>query len=401
METDQVNGAVVLKRGRIRPVQRRHPWVFSGAVDRVEGDPADGDIVDVRDAGRNFLARGYINRHSQIMVRILTWREEEAVDARFWRERIQVALAARSALAASAGTTAYRVVHGESDFLPGLIVDRYDDWVAVQFLTLGVALRQEPIIDALADLLSPRGIYERSDVDVRSKEGLGQKSGVLWGEEPPDLVTILENGWGFLADVRHGHKTGFYLDQRENRSLMSFFCGGADVLDAFAYSGAFSVYASAAGAKSLTLVDSSARALDLAGRNLVLNGFSDREVALIEGDVFSVLRGFRSQERLFDVIVLDPPKFAHTGREVRRASRAYKDVNLLAFQLLRSGGTLVTFSCSGGVSRDLFQKIVSGAALDAGRDVQIVRVLSQSFDHPVSLSFPEGAYLKGLVLRIV
>jgi len=401
MDINRITGSVILKHGRSKPVKQHHPWLFSGAIDRIEGDPADGDIVDVRDSGRNFLARGYINRRSQIVVRMLTWDEGQDVDARFWWQRIGTANAARRALAANVGTTAYRVVHAESDFLPGLIVDRYGDWLVVQFLTLGVACRREQIIEALVDLLAPRGIYERSDVDVRGKEGLGRRSGLLWGDDAPEVATVLENGWGFIVDLRRGHKTGFYLDQRENRALMPFYCGGADVLDAFASSGGFSVYAASAGAKSLTLVDSSAPALDLARRNLELNGFSGCDTAFVEGDVFSVLRGFRAQGCTFDVIVLDPPKFAHTAREVQRASRAYKDVNLLAFQLLRPGGTLFTFSCSGGVSADLFQKIVFGAALDAGRDAQIVRTLSQGFDHPVAVTFPEGAYLKGLTLRVI
>ena len=401
MSSDRVSGSVILKRGRSKPVQQHHPWVFSGAIERVEGDPADGDLVDVRDTGRNFLARGYINQRSQIVVRILSWDPDERIDAQFWRERIKRANDARGALAANVGTTAYRVVHAESDFLPGLIVDCYGEWLVIQLLTLGVAARQEPIVEALVDLLSPRGIYERSDVDVRGKEGLGRKSGLLWGDDAPETATVLENGWGFLVDFQQGHKTGFYLDQRENRALMPFHCGGADVLDAFAYSGGFSVYAASAGAKSLTLVDSSARALELARRNLALNGFSSCPADCVEGDVFSVLRGFRSQDRLFDVIVLDPPKFAHTTREVQRASRAYKDANLIAMQLLRPSGTLFTFSCSGGVSPDLFQKIVFGAALDARRDAQIFRTLSQGFDHPVALTFPEGAYLKGLALRLV
>jgi len=401
MSSDRVSGLVILQRGRSKPVQQRHPWIFSGAIDRIEGDPADGDLVDVRDAGRNFLARGYINQRSQIVVRILSWDQDEQIDAQFWRERIRRADDTRGALAANVGTTAYRVVHAESDYLPGLIVDRYGDWLVVQLLTLGVASRQAPIVEALVELLSPRGVYERSDVDVRGKEGLGRRNGLLWGDEAPEITTVLENGWGFLVDFQRGHKTGFYLDQRENRALMPFHCGGADVLDAFAYSGGFSVYAASAGAKSLTLVDSSAQALELAGRNLALNGFSNCTTDCVEGDVFSVLRGFRSQGRLFDVIVLDPPKFAHTTREVQRASRAYKDANLLAMQLLHPGGRLFTFSCSGGVSPDLFQKIVFGAALDAQRDAQIIRTLSQGIDHPVALTFPEGAYLKGLVLRLV
>ncbi|MFL7792701.1 MAG: class I SAM-dependent rRNA methyltransferase, partial [Anaerolineae bacterium] len=274
-------------------------------------------------------------------------------------------------------------------------------WLVVQFLTLGVERWRDELIGLLVDLVDGvHGIYERSDVDVREKEGLEQRMGVLWGEEPPAEIEIVENSLRFLVDVRQGHKTGFYLDQRENRARLPAFCAGAEVLDAFSYVGGFGVYAAGGGAKALTLVDGSAPALGLAQRNLALNGFEDASVEYVEGNVFSVLRGYRAEERRFDVIVLDPPKLAHSGREVERASRAYKDVNLLAFQLLRPGGALFTFSCSGAVSAELFQKIVFGAALDAGRDAQIVGHLAQGADHPVALTFPEGTYLKGLICRV-
>jgi len=396
-----LESAVILERNRARPVNQRHPWIYSGAVARVAGDPADGDIVEVRDTGNNWLARGYINRRSQIAVRLLTWRQDERVDVDFWRRRLERAIAARQALADDPMTDAYRLVHAESDYLPGLIVDRYGDWLAVQFLTLGVERWKDELVRLLVGLLDGvQGVYERSDVDVREKEGLAQHTGLLWGEEPPQEIEIVENGRHFLVDVRQGHKTGFYLDQRENRARLPAFCAGAEVLDAFSYVGGFSVYAAAGGAKGVTLVDESAPALERAQRNFALNGFRSVDVEYVEGNVFSVLRGYRTQERRFDVVVLDPPKFAHSGREVKRAARAYKDVNLLAFQLLRPGGALFTFSCSGAVSADLFQKIVFGAALDAGRDAQIVGHLAQGADHPVALTFPEGAYLKGLICRV-
>ena len=365
-------GVVVLKRGRDKPVRRRHPWVFAGAIQRIEGEPVDGDVVDVRDSGRNWLARGTLNRQSQIVVRLLTWRQDEAVDGAFWQARLARAIAARKHLADDVITTAYRLVHAESDGLPGLVVDRYGDWLVVQFLTLGAACRQDVIVEALTDLLAPRGIYERSDVDVRAKEGLDQRTELLWGDPPPDGIEVLENGLRFVVDVREGHKTGFYLDQRENRARLQPLCAGCEVLDAFSYGGGFSVYAAAGSAASVTLVDSSGPALDLARRNLALNEVDAGRAEFVEGDVFSVLRGYRAQGRGFDVVVLDPPKFAHAQREVKRAARAYKDVNLLAFQLLRPGGVLFTFSCSGAISADLFQKIVFGAALDAGREAQIV-----------------------------
>ncbi len=401
-----MSGTVVLKHNRARPVVQRHPWVFSGAIARVEGKAAAGDIVDVLDAGRNWLARGYLNQHSQITVRLLTWRQDEPIDRAFWRRRLERAVAARRSLTDDPSTTAYRLVHAESDYAPGLIVDRYGDWLGVQFLTLGTDHRRDEIVGALVELLAPRGIYERSDVDVRAREGLEPRTGLLWGQEPPELVEILENGHRFLIDVRRGHKTGFYLDQRENRARLAHFCAGAEVLDAFAYSGGFGVCAAAGGAAQVTLVDSSAPALELARHNFMLNGFEEHNAEYVEGDVFSVLRGYRAENRHFDVVVLDPPKFAHTRRQVKRAARAYKDINLLAFQLLRPGGILFTCSCSGAVSADLFQKIVFGASVDAGRGritnirAQIVGRLAQGADHPVALTFPEGAYLKGLICRV-
>jgi len=379
---------VVLKRNHARPVLQRHPWVFSGAIERIEGEVADGDLVEVRDAGHNWLARGFLNRQSQIAVRLLTWRQDEAVDHAFWRGRLERAVAARRGLAGGRTITACRLVHAESDYLPGLIVDRYGAWLVVQFLLAGT-------VDGV------RGIYERSDVEVRSKEGLGQSTGRVWGEEPPELVEVLENGLRFLVGVRQGHKTGFYLDQRENRARLPAFCDGAEVLDVFAYTGGFGVYAAGGKAAQVTLVESSAPALELARRNLALNGFERCGVEYEEGDAFSVLRGYRAQGRRFDVAVLDPPKFAHSRREVERAARAYKDINLLALQLLRPGGVLFTSSCSEAVSADLFQKIVFGAAVDAGREAQIIGYLAQGADHPVALTFPEGAYLKGLICRVV
>ena len=413
---------VILKRGRAKPVLRRHPWIFSGAIQRIEGAPVDGDIIDVRDAGRNWLARGYINQQSQITVRLLTWEEDQSVNQAFWDHRLGQAITGRRALGLgvpqkpAAATTAYRVAHAESDYLPGLIVDRYDAWLVVQFLTLGVDRRRDLIVETLVRHFAPegiRGIYERSDVDVREKEGLSQRAGPLWGEQPPETVEIQENGKRFLVDLQTGHKTGFYLDQRENRASVSPYCQEAEVLDAFAFTGGFAVNAAAGGAAHVTLVDSSAASLQLARRNIALNspGLAgrirdpalvgrDRRFSYVEGDVFEVLRRFRADGRRFDVVILDPPKFAHTRRQVEAASRAYKDINLLALQILRSGGLLLTFSCSGRVSSDLFQKIVFGAVADTDRSAQIIKRLSQGADHPVALTFPEGAYLKGLTCRV-
>jgi 23S rRNA (cytosine1962-C5)-methyltransferase len=397
---------VVLKKGREKPVRNRHPWVFSGAVSRVEGEVHDGDLVRVVNRSGRYLATGYWNRRSQIVVRLLTWDAEEPVDAEFWRRRLARAFAGRSHLAWDPDTDAYRLVHAEADGLPGLIVDRYRDWLVVQCLTLGMACHRDQIVALLADpstFSSSRidvmaGIYARDDADVRRKEGLPLETGLLWGVEPPDQVEIVEHGHRFLVDVKGGHKTGFYLDQRENRRQTATWCAGLDVLNAFAYTAGFGVYAGKAGAQSVVNVDTSAGALALAEENLALNGLASQE--MIVGDVFQVLRRYRGEGQTFDLVILDPPKFATSQAQVMNASRGYKDANLLAMQLLRPGGLLVTFSCSGLVSADLFQKIVFAASVDAGRDVQILEPLTQGPDHPVLLTFPESAYLKGFLCRV-
>ena len=391
-------GRVVLRAGREKPVLRRHPWVFSGAVARIEGPAQDGDLVRVADSRGRDLATGYLNRRSQIVVRLLTWETGEQVDAAFWSRRLQRAIAGRQRLAADPATDAYRLVHAEADGLPGLIVDRYGDWLVVQCLTLGMARRRAEIVSLLAGLLRPRGIYGRDDAEVRRKEGLPLEKGLLWGEEPPGRVEVREQGCRFLVDIRRGHKTGFYLDQRENRQRVAACCAGAEVLNAFAYTGGFGVYAGRAGARSVVNVDTSAGALALAAENVALNGCPPQE--MVTGDVFRLLRTWRDRGRAFDLVILDPPKFAASQAQVRDASRGYKDANLLAMRLLRPGGLLATFSCSGLVSADLFQKIVFGASLDAGREVQIIGRLSQGADHPVLLTFPESAYLKGLLCRV-
>ncbi len=389
---------VVLKPGREKPVRNRHPWIFSGAIDRVQGPVTDGGLVRVVDGQGQYLATGYLNRRSQIVVRVLTWEADEAVDTDFWRRRLQRAIGGRDRLAADPATTAYRLVNAESDGLPGLVVDRYGDWLVTQCLTWGMACRRDEIVALLADLVRPTGIYARDDADVRQKEGLPPETGPVWGAEPPDRVEIVEHGHRFLVDVKRGHKTGFYLDQRENRRRAATYCADAEVLNLFAYTGGFGVYAGRAEARQVVNVDSSAQALALAEQNLALNGCAPQE--MVADDAFQVLRRYRDQGRVFDVVILDPPKFATSQTQVLDASRGYKDANLLALQLLRSGGFLVTFSCSGLVSADLFQKIIFAASVDARRDVQILERLAQSDDHPVLLTFPESAYLKGLLCRV-
>lgn len=391
---------LILKPGKDKPILNRHPWIFSGAIVRVDG-ATDGDTIDICDSNERFLARGYYNSRSQIAARIWTW-NDEPIDRVFLRTRLERAAAARDARTLGAGTNAWRVVNAESDLLPGLIVDRYADFVVAQFLTLGVEKRKAEIVDLLAELFGPRGIYDRGDVDVREKEGLTSAVGVLHGDEPPDRIEICENNYRFLVDVKRGHKTGFYLDQRENRQRTSELLSSAqETLNVFSYTGAFAVYACAANPNArVTNLDASPNALTLARENMQLNGCADRG-EFVEGDAFQVLRKYRDQARTFDAIILDPPKFVQSQSQLEGGLRGYKDINLLAFKLLKPGGTLVTFSCSGQVGAELFQKVVFGAAIDARRDAQIIAHLSQASDHPILLSFPESEYLKGLVCCVM
>jgi 23S rRNA (cytosine1962-C5)-methyltransferase len=395
-----------LHPGKDKPVRQKHPWIFSGAIRQVQSNPAPGDLVEVEDARGDWLARGYYNPASQISIRILTWDPDEAVDAAFWRRRLAAATASRGVLAADAGTTAYRLAYAESDGLPGLVVDRYggsrgDDWLVVQFLTAGVEARRVEILDALEELFTPRGIIDRSDVAVRRHEGLPLRSELCRGAAPPVDLEILENGLHFQVDLMGGQKTGFYLDQRENRRIVGAHARDRRVLNAFSFTGAFGLYALAGGALHVTNVDSSYAALERAEADLRLNGFDpDRQSEGIAGDVFQVLRAYRDEGRQFDLVILDPPKFAKGKSDLTAATRGYKDINMLGLKLLAPGGLLATFSCSGSVTPDLFQKVVFGAGLDAGRDAQIVAKLGQGADHPILLSFPEGEYLKGLLCRV-
>lgn len=397
-----MTATVYLHPGKEKPVLGGHPWIFSGAIARVEGTPRDGNIVDVADARGRWLARGYYNSKSQIVVRLLTWDADEAVDEAFWRRRLTAAAAVREALSLTSVTNAYRLIHAESDRLPGLVVDRYGDWLVVQFLTLGVEARRELLLRLLVEQFAPAGIVERSDVSVRRQEGLPLRSGILWGEAPPAGLMVEEHGLRFAVDLLGGQKTGFYLDQRENRRIVSAYARNRRVLNAFSFTGAFGVYALAAGAEHVTNVDSSFEALTQAEANLRLNGLDpDRQADAICGDVFQVLRDMRNRGERYDLVILDPPKFARSKAELDGAARGYKDINLLGLQLLNPGGILATFSCSGLVTADLFQKIVYGASVDAGRPVQVLARLGQGPDHPLLLSFPEGEYLKGLLCRVM
>lgn len=392
---------VFLHPNRDFSVSRRHPWIFSGAVSKVDGAPEPGETVSVFSAAGAALGTGAYSPSSQIRIRMWSFDPGVAVDAAFISDRVARAVGARAMFLAEGATTAYRLVNAEADGIPGLIADRYGDWIVCQFTTAGAERWKTELVDALRKYSPCQGVFERSDADVRVHEGLSSSTGVLAGDPPPeDGIEIVENGCRYVVDVRQGHKTGFYLDQRDNRAMVKRYANGCDVLNAFSYTGGFGIAAVAAGAVSVTHVDLSAPALELAKRNTELNTCHAEESSFIQGNVFEVLRKFRDEGRSFDLVILDPPKFAESKGALMKASRGYKDINLLGIKLLRPGGMLATFSCSGIVTPELFHKIVSDAAVDAKRDVQVVSRLRQAEDHPEGLCFPEGLYLKGLLCRV-
>jgi 23S rRNA (cytosine1962-C5)-methyltransferase len=388
---------VRLKPGRDRSLRQRHPWLFSGAIARVEGTPGSGATVEIRAADGDLLALAAWSPVSQIRARVWAF-EPVAIDAAFIAKRLRRALAARAAML-DPDHTGVRLVHGESDGLPGVIADRYGDVVVLQLLSAGAEMWRDAIVEAIADAVAPRAIVERSDADVRALEGLAPRVGVLRGALP-ETVAFRESGLDYAVDVLAGQKTGFYLDQRDNRRIVGAHATGRRVLNAFCYTGGFTLASLAGGAADVVSIDSSGSALALAAANLARNPALDASRAhWIEADVFAELRRLRDAGAAFDLVVLDPPKFAPTAQHAARAARAYKDINLWALKLLAPGGYLATFSCSGGVDATLFQKIVAGAALDARADAAIVGRLTASADHPVALAFPEGDYLKGLLIR--
>lgn len=390
------NSTLILKPGKEKALLRGHPWVFSGAVAREDTSCRAGETVVIRASDGRFLAWGAYSPASQIRSRIWSFSQTERIDEGFFAGRIQQALRARQRMAIQ--SDAMRLVHAEADGIPGLIVDRYDDTLVAQFLSAGVECHKELIAAELLAGTGARSLYERSDAEVRLLEGLAPRVGLIAGCAPRVPLEIKENGVSYGVDVTAGQKTGFYLDQRENRALLREWVFG-DVLNCFCYTGAFSICALKGGAQSVTSIDSSADAVLLAQANARRNGLESEHASWICADVFRALRGFRDAARQFDVVILDPPKFAPTTAHVEKAARAYKDINLLGFKLLRPGGLLLTFSCSGGVGPELFQRIVAGAAADAQVDATIVARLSAGADHPVHLAFPEGEYLKGLALR--
>lgn len=391
---------ITLKSGRDESVLRRHPWIFSGAVQRAVGDPASGDTVLVRDAGGKPLGLAAWSPDSQIRARMWHFDPELPVDEKFFRMRMDAALRLRAPLLGDPATDAFRLLASEADGVPGVIVDRYGDVLVFQFLSAGAERWRETILRMFTEHFPSAALYERSDGDSREKEGLSVRVGFIGNQEPEFPCIALERGLRFAVRPDTGHKTGFYLDQRDNRVLLGGMASGLDVLNCFSYTGGFAVHALAGGAQSVTDVDVSADALALARRNVEINGLETSRYAQEEADVFHFLRRCRDEARSYDVIVLDPPKFAASKSQVDRAARGYKDINLLAMKLLRPGGLLFTFSCSGHMPLPLFQKIVADAAVDAHRDARVQRVMTQAADHPISLAIPESWYLKGLVCRV-
>jgi 23S rRNA (cytosine1962-C5)-methyltransferase len=390
---------LVIKHGREKSLRRRHPWIFSGAIERAEGEPRAGQVVDVVDAHGNFLARAGFSPQSQIRARVWTFDPEEAVDPDFFRDRLARAVHMRRRLGMLGADTACRLVFSEADELPGIVVDHYAGHLVLQLLSAGAEPWRDQVVAALVELLSPRGIYERSAGAARRKEGLSSRCECIFGTSPPRTLEYRSGPLRLIADLEHGQKTGAYLDQQLNRRRVAVYAPGRRVLDAFAHTGGFALGALLGGAEQATLVDSSSEALRTAAEGAALNGVEDR-CRTVCADVFEELRVLRARDAKFDLIVVDPPKFVHSAQQIRAGSRGYKDVNMLAMQLLSADGILATFSCSGHVDAALLQKILAGAAVDAGRRAQILERLTQSADHPIALDFPEADYLTGVILKV-
>ncbi|MEJ2903944.1 class I SAM-dependent rRNA methyltransferase [Pedobacter panaciterrae] len=391
---------VILKKGKEKAAVLRHPWIFSGALDKVKGKPLNGEIVSVWSAEKEFLAYAYYNDQSRVALRLLEWDQNTEVNKAWYQQKLKSAIASRKHVL-SENTNTCRLVFSEADFLPGLIVDKYADFLSLQILSAGIETVKDDIIDILREELNPIGIFDKSDAGARKHENLEVTQGLLWGETPPEFIEVKENGVVYHINIADGQKSGFYCDQRDNRLILAEYTKDKTVLDCFCYSGGFSLNSLKQGASHVTSVDSSALAIETLQHNLTLNGLSQDKQTSIQSDVNKQLRVFKEEGKKFDVLVLDPPKYAPSRSALDRAARAYKDLNRLGMLLLESGGILATFSCSGAVDLETFKQIIAWAALDAGKEVQIIKQFSQPEDHPVRISFPEGEYLKGLLLRVL
>jgi len=399
IEYHVMSAQIILHPGRDKSLRRRHPWVFESAVAEVQGRARSGDTVDVYDPEGGWLGRGAYSPKSQIRVRMWTFNKDESIDNSFFLRKLSAALKLRRRLFSPELTNAFRWVASESDGLPGVTIDLYDNVAVVQLLSAGAEKHRDKVVWAITKLMPGTHVYERSDVEVRKKEGLEPVTGVLSGE-PPSKVTVKENGLSIIVDIENGHKTGFYLDQRDSRAAAAHYAKDADVLNCFSYTGTFSCYALAGGAASVTNVDVSQPALDLAKQHIALNNLDGSKSHYLKKDVFKALREYHERGEQFDMVILDPPKFIDNKASLNRAARGYKDINLFGIHAVKAGGLLLTFSCSGLMPADLFQKIVADAALDAGRTIKIIARLNQATDHPVIGSYPEGYYLKGFVCEV-
>ena len=391
---------VILNKGKDKAAWQLHPWVFSGAIHRIQGEVQNGDLVAVHNCDDEFIAYGIYNNTSRVAVRLLEWNPAIEVNEAWWRLHLQKAVNNRKHLLDKANDSV-RLVFSEADFLPGLIVDKYADYASVQVHSAGIERQKEILIDELTKLLPLKGIYERSDLKSREHEGLADTNGLLWGELPPDFVDIKENGISYKVNIKDGQKSGFYCDQRENRYLTAQYATGRRVLDCFCYSGGFTLNAFRAGATEVTSVDSSALAIDTLRQNIEHNGFDVSKHIAVQSDVSKYLRQLGEGGEKFDLIILDPPKYAPSRSTLERASRAYKDLNRRGLLLLNNGGLLATFSCSGAMDIDTFKQVLAWAALDAGKKIQFIKQFYQPEDHPIRASFPEGEYLNGLLVRVL
>ncbi|MGR5212540.1 class I SAM-dependent methyltransferase [Vibrio rotiferianus] len=397
-----MTAAIYLVKGREKSVKRKHPWIFSRGISKVEGEPALGETVDVFTHDGKWLAKAAYSPESQIRARIWSFEKEE-IDKAFFVKRFNNAQLLREDVIERDGLTGYRLIAAESDGLPGVTIDRYQNFFVCQLLSAGAEYNKQAIVDALVECFPDCNVYERSDVAVRKKEGLKETTGVLHGEEPPKSVVIEENGVKISVDIVGGHKTGFYLDQRDSRQQAMKYMKNKEVLNCFSYTGGFGLYALKGGAKRVINADVSQPALDTAKFNAELNEFdiSKKRAVFLNADVFKLLREYRDQGTKFDVVIMDPPKFAESKAQLNGACRGYKDINMLAMQILQPGGTLLTYSCSGLMDQVLFQKIIADAAVDANRQVKFVERFEQAADHPTDTAYPEGFYLKGFACKVL
>ncbi|EGQ7758326.1 class I SAM-dependent methyltransferase [Vibrio vulnificus] len=397
-----MSAAIYLVKGREKSVVRRHPWIFSRGIDRVEGNPQLGETVDVYGHDGKWLAKAAYSPESQIRARVWSF-EKQNINKAFFVKRIQDAQLLREDVIERDGLTGYRLIAAESDGMPGVTIDRYQNFFVCQLLSAGAEHQKKNIVDALIEVFPDCNVYERSDVSVRKKEGLQERTGVLHGEMPPKSVVIEENGVKISVDIVGGHKTGFYLDQRDSRQQAMKYVKDKEVLNCFSYTGGFGLYALKGGAKRVINADVSQPALDTAKFNAELNAFdiTKKRAVFLNADVFKLLREYRDQGTKFDVVIMDPPKFAESKAQLNGACRGYKDINMLAMQILNPGGTLLTYSCSGLMDQVLFQKIIADAAVDAGRSVKFVERFEQAADHPTDTAYPEGFYLKGFACKVL